>query len=270
METNGVIITTTNTTNEEVKLTTTSPDSSIETLRQQIDALTRTVQALAERASTVKEAEAEDVTDEATDTDTGTSEAGVVTDGDDVEPVVVFETATKPDEHGFVESTVGVVRPDAPEPEPVVDEQSVPDYEAEAQNGMGINAMGVDPNNHPRFVNGVRPAEDTNTHYSRGRYNQRVATNNILAALAAQAKYIVANGMNTGLVGLVIHDKSDVMVSLTDWIAHTTNYVMTTAQVRTAVKRLEQRGYVYASGKRGKQTVYRINPTGPMSGYLTN
>lgn len=251
----NITITTTNTTNEEVTLTTATSD--IQALRDQIAALSQVVKNLAERTSTVSN------DDDATTNDESHEESVTVSVTD-----LTYDSGDA-DEHGFVTATVGVLRPDAPvAPEPEVAE--TPDYVAQASDGSTINAAGIDPDFRPEMVNGVRPSDNNAIYSQRGRYPERRANLMIINALTAQAKWVVANSWHPSLIGCVIHDKMDLAKSLSDWIPVTNGLIMTTAQIRTALNRLVAENSVIITGKHGKQHVYQIHPTGKYSTYLTN
>jgi hypothetical protein len=258
----NITITTTNTTNEEVTLTTSTSD--IQALRDQIDALSQVVKNLAERASTVTNDD-----DEATVNVEATGDDESHEDEATVSVTELTYDSGDADEHGFVTATVGMLRPDAPvAPEPEVAE--TPDYVAQASDGSTINAAGIDPDFRPEMANGVRPSDNTAIYSQRGRYPERRANLMIINALAAQAKWVVANSWHPSIVGCVIHAKRDLAASLSDWIPVTNGLIMTSAQIRTALNRLVAENSVMITGKRGKQHVYQINPTGKYSTYLTN
>lgn len=238
MDQNGFTITT-NTT-EEVTLTTTTDD--ITALREQIAALTNIVSNLA-AASPAKQ-----------DDDTA-PEAEVTLPSGEVVEVVLTSSQGDPDDHGFVPSTVDVMRPDAPpEPEPE------PEPEPAADHGD------ADPGSYPTIVNGVRPSEDVNiwgpSRISASRGNHAVAR-----GIGAYTQWQVARG-NTGGGGITITGRLP-QYSLLDWIAFSSNIRMSKAQARTALLRMEEEGHVKRNGKSGKQDLWMIDPNGGFTRYLS-
>lgn len=250
METNPNSITIAKTTNEEVTLSTQTNE--IEALRQQIDALMQSVKAIAEAQGTT----VPDTDDETDETDVPSRPAPVST-GNSIGAVQHGE----PDAHGFVPSSVTVVRPDAPpEPEPEPEPEVVVPEGIEAQR-ESYNTNGVTVDSWPQPVSGVRQAEDPSK-YSRGRWSERPANHNVLRGLVAYTKWMVVQG-NDPQMGCVIDASRHPHRSLRDWIAMDTGYTMSVSQVRTTLKRLVAAGLVQinVTGKYGKQDAYSLNET---------
>jgi len=154
---------------------------------------------------------------------------------------------------GFTEVTVEALRPDPPppppepvvEPEPAVSTGDVPDKD-----------------NHPKPVNGVRPAEDTSI-YQPSRWSQYAGDSAVIEAIVGYTKWLGARtGAHTPSTTLMIDSKVHVAHSLTDWVVHIKGRRMSKAQVRTVLKRLEEEGSVIRNGKLGKQVCWAINPNG--------
>ena len=243
----------TNTT-EEVTVNTTATDETlplddINALREQIASLKEVVLGL---ASAVADKEAAEPVSHDSDTSGHEDEPIVV----EPEPPALTATHGDADAHGFVPSTVEVVRPDAPpepEPEPVV-------------TTADVDTSGVDEDAYPKMVSGVRPSEDTNI-YMPARLSARRGNHAVAAGLGAYAKWAVARGVSH--TGITISDRSPSMCLL-DWIAYAANTRMTKPQVRTALLRMEKGGHVSrALGKRGKQDLWTIDPNGAYNGYLS-
>lgn len=237
MDPNGFTITT-NTT-EEVTLTTTTDD--ITALREQIAALTNIVSNLA-AASPTKQ-----------DDDTTPEEEVTLPSGEVVE-VVLTSSQGDPDDHGFVPSTVDVMRPDAPpEPEPE------PEPEPAAATGD------ADPGSYPEFVNGVRPSEDANI-WGASRVSASRGNHAVARGIGAFTKWQVAQGATA--TGITITSGRPAH-SLLDWIAFSSNIRMSKAQARTALLRMEEEGHVKRNGKSGKQDLWMIDPNGGFTRYLS-
>ena len=233
-------------TKEEVTLTTNSTE--VEALRADLNALMEAVKALA--AGEVEGADTMyDDTPEPGDTPPAHVTPEQVTQGD-------------PDDSGFIPSSFAVVRPDAPpepEPEPVV-ETPAPVADGDV-NRSAYDVSDVTVTSCPEVVSGVRPAEDTSKH-SRGRWRSGLADATVMNGLAAYTKWQVVNGASPEN-GVTIDRPANVTLSLRDWIAYSTGYTMTAAQVRTTLKRLVGYGWVVvnATGKYGKQDAYSLNET---------
>jgi hypothetical protein len=237
MDPNGFTITT-NTT-EEVTLTTTTDD--ITALREQIAALTNIVSNLA-AASPAKQ-----------DDDTAPEAEVTLTSGEVVE-VVLTSSQGDADDHGFVPSTVDVMRPDAP-PEP----------EPEPEPEPAVATGDADPDSYPTIVNGVRPSEDVNiwgpSRISASRGNHAVAR-----GIGAYTQWQISRGFMA--TGITITDRLPAN-SLLDWIAFSSNIRMSKAQARTALLRMEEEGHVKRNGKSGKQDLWMIDPNGGFTRYLS-
>lgn len=238
MDQNGFTITT-NTT-EEVTLTTTTDD--ITALREQIAALTNIVSNLA-AASPAKH-----------DDDDTTPEVEVTLPSGEVVEVVLTSSQGDPDDHGFVPSTVDVMRPDAP-PEP----------EPEPEPEPAVATGDADPDSFPTIANGVRPSEDVNI-WGPSRISASRGDHAVARGIGSYMKWQAARGGRA--VGITITGRNP-SNSLLDWIAFSSNIRMSKAQARTALLRMEEQGNVKRNGKSGKQDLWMIDPSGGFTRYLS-